>query len=175
MPSGPGIISEALIAEITRIIPPPIATFLLTSKTDVEEIVEQQKHCRVNTIQIVDRLKKGTHRDLKEQLNGISIVQVVHIEGKESVEEAIKQSRHVDALLLDSGNTNMVVKKLGGTGKTHNWELSRKIREKVKIPIFLAGGLTAENVTQAIAEVGPFAIDLCTGVRTDGKLDEKKL
>lgn len=92
-----------------------------------------------------------------------------------SVDEAIEISEKVDAILLDSGNPNLKVKELGGTGRTHNWKLSRKIRDNVKIPVFLAGGITADNVRQAISEVEPFGIDLCNGVRTNGKLDEKKL
>jgi len=53
--------------------------------------------------------------------------------------------------------------------------LSRQIREQISVPLFLAGGLKAENVRQAIEEVEPFGLDVCTGVRTEGKLDEGKL
>ena len=69
----------------------------------------------------------------------------------------------------------MAVKELGGTGRTHDWSLSRAIREAINVPLFLAGGLKPENVAQAIEEVGPFGLDLCSGVRTDGKLDVNKL
>jgi phosphoribosylanthranilate isomerase len=100
---------------------------------------------------------------------------VIHVTGPESVEEAIKVAPHVDAILLDSGNQRLAVKELGGTGRTHDWNLSRKIREEVPVPLFLAGGLTPENVTRAIAEVQPFGLDLCSGVRTNGKLDAHKL
>jgi phosphoribosylanthranilate isomerase len=76
---------------------------------------------------------------------------------------------------LDSGNPNLFVKELGGTGRTHNWELSRKIRESIKVPIFLAGGLNQDNVRSAIETVEPYGVDLCSGVRTNGNLDEIKL
>jgi phosphoribosylanthranilate isomerase len=147
----------------------------LTSKTNVEEIISQQKRCRTNTIQLCDRLPDGSHKELKYQLPGISIVQVIHVRGEESVEEAVKISEFVDALLLDSGNQDLKIKELGGTGRTHNWDISRKIVEKIRKPVFLAGGLNSINIKQAIEFVQPFGIDLCNGVRTDGKLDKIKL
>jgi len=175
MPSGPGVISDDQIAEIAATVPPAIGTFLLTSRQRVADIIEQQRFCRTNTIQICGHLTVGTHRDLKDALPGISVVQVVHVTGPESVEEAARIAPHVDAILLDSGNQKIAVKELGGTGRTHDWTLSRAIRERIGIPLFLAGGLTPENVRRAIDEVGPFGLDLCSGVRTDGKLDATKL
>ncbi|MBZ5546816.1 MAG: phosphoribosylanthranilate isomerase [Acidobacteriia bacterium] len=175
MPSGPGVISDELIAEIAALVPPAIGTFLLTSRQSVREIVAQQRSCRTNTIQICDHLTSGTHRELKEALPGISVVQVVHVTGPKSVEEAGRLASSVDAILLDSGNQKLAVKELGGTGRTHDWSLSRMIRERIGIPLFLAGGLTPENVGQAVEEVGPFGLDVCSGVRTEGKLDAAKL
>jgi phosphoribosylanthranilate isomerase len=175
MPSGPGVISDELIAEIAETVPPAIGTFLLTSRQSVDEIIAQQHACRTNTIQICDRLARGSHRELKQALPGISIVQVVHVTGPESVDEAVAVAPHVDAILLDSGNQKLAVKELGGTGRTHDWTLSRTIRERIEAPLFLAGGLTAGNVVDAIAAVQPFGLDLCSGVRTGGKLDPSKL
>ncbi|MGA7631531.1 MAG: phosphoribosylanthranilate isomerase [Terriglobales bacterium] len=175
MPSGPGVIGDELIAEIAATVPPAIATFLLTSRQSVAAIIEQQRFCRTNTIQLCDHLAPGTHRELKAALPGISIVQVIHVTGPESVEEAERVAPHVDAILLDSGNQKLAVKELGGTGRTHDWTLSRAIRERIGIPLFLAGGLTPENVAQAIEEVGPFGVDICSGVRSGGKLDAAKL
>ncbi len=175
MPSGPGVISEKLIAEIAATVPPAIGTFLLTSRQRVASIIEQQKFCRTNTVQICDHLTEGTHRDLKDALPGISIVQVVHVTGPESVEEAARAALDVDAILLDSGNQKLAVKELGGTGRTHDWSLSRAIREQIGVPLFLAGGLTSANLRDAIDEVGPFGLDLCSGVRSSGTLDRNKL
>ena len=106
---------------------------------------------------------------------GISLIQVIHVRDEESIEEAISVAPHVNAILLDSGNPALKVKELGGTGRTHDWNISRKIREFVNIPIFLAGGLNPENVDEAISKVRPFAVDVCSGIRTNGKLDESKL
>lgn len=175
MPSGPGPIPESLIAEIAATIPPGVSSFLLTCMQDAASIVDQQRRLRVNTIQICDRLPDGAHRQLREALPGVSLVQVVHVTGPESVEEAIAVAPHVDAVLLDSGNQSLAIKELGGTGRTHDWSLSRKIREAIDVPLFLAGGLKPQNVATAIREVQPFGIDVCSGLRTDGALDRHKL
>lgn len=175
MPSGPGVIFDELIAEIAITVPPPVATFLLTSEQSVEAIIRQQRRCGTSTVQICDRLIDGTCADLRRAMPGIRLVQVVHVSGTESVEEAVRVASQVDAILLDSGNQSLAVKELGGTGRVHNWELSRTIRERIAVPVFLAGGLRAENVRAAIDMVRPFGLDLCGGVRTDGKLDEAKL
>jgi phosphoribosylanthranilate isomerase len=175
MPSGPGVIDDDRIARIAATVPPSIGSFLLTSRQSVANIIEQQRFCGTNAIQICDHLTVGTHRDLKHALPGISVVQVVHVTGPDSLEETACVAPDVDAILLDSGNQKLAVKELGGTGRTHDWTLSRAIRERISIPLFLAGGLTPENVVQAIEEVGPFGLDVCSGVRTDGKLDATKL
>jgi phosphoribosylanthranilate isomerase len=175
MPSGPGPIPESLIAEIAATIPPGVSSFLLTCKQDAASIVDQQQRLRVNTIQICDRLPDGAHRELREALPGVALVQVVHVTGPESVEEAIAVGPHVDAVLLDSGNQSLAIKELGGTGRTHDWSLSRRIREAIDVPLFLAGGLKPQNVAAAIREVQPFGIDVCSGLRTDGALDRHKL
>ncbi|HKQ51448.1 MAG TPA: phosphoribosylanthranilate isomerase [Pyrinomonadaceae bacterium] len=175
MPSGPGVIPDNLIREIADAVPPGVSSFLLTCKQDASSIVEQQRAARVNTIQICDRLAAGCYRELRDALPGISIVQVVHVTGPEAVDEAAAVAPHVDAVLLDSGNQSLAVKELGGTGRTHDWALSRRIRETVAVPIFLAGGLKPSNISEAVRQVSPFGVDVCSGVRTDGKLDEVKL
>jgi phosphoribosylanthranilate isomerase len=175
MPSGPGPIPEPLIAQISATIPPGISSFLLTCKEDAAAIIDQQRRLRVNTIQICDRMPPGSHRELREALPGVALVQVVHITGPESVEEAIAIAPQVDAVLLDSGNQSLAVKELGGTGRTHDWTLSRKIREAIDVPLFLAGGLNPQNVANAIREVQPFGVDVCSGLRPNGHLDPVKL
>ncbi len=175
MPSGPGPIPEDRIAGIARTIPPGIGSFLLTSLTDIDAIISQHRRCRTNTIQLVDRLTQGTHADLRESIPGISIVQVIHVRDGRSVDEALSAAPSVDGLLLDSGNPDRAVKELGGTGRVHDWSLSRSIREQCGKPVYLAGGLNPGNVGEAIREVSPFGVDVCSGLRTEGKLDEKRL
>jgi len=175
MPSGPGMISNEKIAEIIEGISKPIDTFLLTSETTVEGIFNQYQKVKTTTIQLVDKIEKNGHERLRERLPEVKIVQVIHVLGEESIEEAIHLSKNVNALLLDSGNPNLEIKELGGTGKTHNWDISKKIVEAVDIPVWLAGGLRPSNVQAAIEKVKPYGVDLCSGVRTHGKLDREKL
>ncbi len=175
MPSGPGVISDERAREIAARVPPAVASFLLTSRQSAEGIIEQQRYVRPNTLQIVDRLTHGTYQDLRDALPGVALVQVVHVLDEESLEEALRVAPEVDALLLDSGNQRLAVKLLGGTARTHDWAISRRIVEQVTKPVFLAGGLNSGNVREALEQVRPFGLDVCGGVRTDGKLDERKL
>lgn len=175
MPSGPGVISDELIATIAQQTPPPISTFLLTSETKVQEIIRHHQKVQTTTIQIVDALSDGHYQELRAALPATKLVQVIHVLDEKSIEEAVEAGKFVDAILLDSGNPNLAVKELGGTGKIHNWDISRAIRERLTVPMFLAGGLNANNVKKAIDTVQPFGLDLCSSVRTNGHLDAKKL
>lgn len=175
MPSGPGVIPDTLIREIAASVSPSVSTFLLTSRTDPLEILDQHRRCVTTAIQLVDRVGARAYRELREVLPGVRLVQVVHVTGPESLEEAVDSARHADALLLDSGRPDLAVKELGGTGRVHDWEVSRAIRDAVEVPIFLAGGLGPDNVAEAVRAVQPFAVDVCSGLRTDGRLDEAKL
>lgn len=175
MPSGPGPIEDELIASIARIIHPPLATFLLTSEQSAKGIIEHVRRVHTNTVQIVDELIKGSYDQIRAAIPHLRIVQVIHVTGEESIEQALEISTHVDAILLDSGNPKAAVKTLGGTGNTHNWEISKEIVRQVSVPVFLAGGLHAGNVREAIETVSPFAVDVCSAVRTNGRLDALKL
>jgi phosphoribosylanthranilate isomerase len=175
MPSGPGPISEDVIAEIIPHIPSGVSSFLLTSRQDARSIIDQQHRTRANTLQLVDSVPIEMYRELRTSLPGITLVQVIHVTDLEAVETAISVASFVDAILLDSGNPNLPVKQLGGTGRVHDWTISKTIREQVTVPIYLAGGLNPDNVADAIRSVRPFAVDVCSGLRTNGALDERKL
>ncbi|HMU71644.1 MAG TPA: phosphoribosylanthranilate isomerase [Ferruginibacter sp.] len=175
MPSGPGPIDDELIASITRIIHPPISSFLLTSEQSSTEIIRHVNRAHTNTVQIVDELTEGSYTDIRSALPHIKIVQVIHVTGDESIEQALHVQDQVDALLLDSGNPKAAVKTLGGTGNTHNWRISGELVRQVNIPVFLAGGLNPGNVQEAIQAVKPYGVDICSGVRSNGKLDVQKL
>ncbi|MDP2038082.1 MAG: phosphoribosylanthranilate isomerase [Ignavibacteria bacterium] len=175
MPSGPGVIDFETITEISNAVTGRIDTFLLTSKRTTTEIIDQLKNCKTPTVQICDSLISGSYLDIKKELPEVKIVQVIHVVDESSVDEAIEAAKTAEALLLDSGNQKLAVKELGGTGRTHNWELSRKIVDGVTIPVYLAGGLNPANVKEAIETVHPFGVDICSGLRTEGKLDEAKL
>ena len=148
---------------------------MLTSKQDPLEIIKQHRRCGTSVIQLVDKLEIGDYEELRIALPGIRLVQVVHVVDEKALDEAENVAPYVDAILLDSGNPDLVVKQLGGTGRKHNWILSRQIREKVDLLVFLAGGLASDNVLEGLKQVQPFAVDICNGVRTDNELDECKL
>jgi phosphoribosylanthranilate isomerase len=175
MPSGPGPIPDEEIARIAAAVPPPVSRFLLTCLTEADAIIDQQRRTGIETLQLVDRLEPGAHRRIRKALPGVRLVQVIHVGGLESVAEALEVAPKVHALLLDSGNQNLAVKELGGTGRIHDWSLSREIVERSPVPVFLAGGLHAENVAEAISRVGPFGVDVCSGVRDGDRLDPARL
>jgi phosphoribosylanthranilate isomerase len=175
MPSGAGVIVEELIPKIVSTVPPPTATFLLTCRVKADEIISQILRCKTNTVQLVDRVEREVYHKIHQELPWIKIVQVIHINSKDSIKEAELISPSVDALLLDSGNQSLPVKELGGTGRVHDWSISKTICEIIDKPIFLAGGLNFDNVEEAIRAVHPFGVDVCSGLRTKGLLDEEKL
>ncbi len=175
MPSGPGVISEEMIARIAKTVPAEIKTFLLTSRIHANDIIAQHKKVRTNTIQLVDSVENSDYQIMRKEMPNVSLVQVIHVLDEDSITEAKQAAEFVDAILLDSGNPNLSTKELGGTGRIHNWNLSRQIAAQLSIPVFLAGGLNPQNVSEAIRCVKPFGVDICSGVRTDGNLDEFKL
>ncbi len=176
MPSGPGIISNEMISKIVHAVAnQPVETFLLTSETTVEGIYNHYQKTKTTTIQLVDEIEKNGHARLKELLPEVKIIQVLHVLNEKTIDEAERLMHEVDALLLDSGNPNLKIKTLGGTGEIHNWEISKSIVIKSKIPVWLAGGLKPENIQEAIATVQPYGVDLCSGVRLNGNLNENKL
>lgn len=176
MPTGPGPIPDALIAAIAKTVPPPVATFLLTCRTRAADVIEHLRETGCNTIQLCDTLREGHYNDIRQAFPAVRIVQVIHVQDDLSFEEAVSAAPHVDALLLDSGRTRQPgPPELGGTGRVHNWDISRRIVTSVAVPVFLAGGLRADNIQEAVRFVRPFGVDLCNGVRTAGKLDRLKL
>jgi len=175
MPSGPGPIPDKLIWSIARSVPPPVATFLLTCQTQAGAIVVHHMRTQTSAIQLVDTPEPGAVDAIRLVLPAVKIVRVIHVCGEHSLDEALQAAGQADALLLDSGNPDLPVKELGGTGRVHDWRLSRRIVEQSRVPVFLAGGLNAANVREAIGQVRPFGVDLCSGVRTHGRLDPNKL
>lgn len=176
MPSGPGVIDDARVAEIAAAVTAPTETFLLTSRTRAEAIAAQHREAGTTALQLVDHVPHDDLRRLRMLCPGVKLVQVIHVLGEASIAEAVAVAPFVDALLLDSGNPHLAVKELGGTGRRHDWATSRRIRDAVwPLPLFLAGGLRADNVAEALATVSPHGLDLCSSVRSDGRLDALKL
>lgn len=175
MPSGPGPIPLERIRILARRAPPAVATFLLSAETEAEGLASAARSTAVSTLQIVDHVGASEHRALRALLPAVKLVQVVHVEDAGAVGPARALAGEVDGLLLDSGRPGAAVKELGGTGRTHDWAVARAIVEAVTVPVFLAGGLRPDNVGAAIRAVRPYGVDLCSGVRTDGRLDRARL
>ena len=177
MPSGPGVISDAVVAEVASVMRGQnVRSFLLTARTTAEAIAAKHRAAGTTTLQLVDHVPHAELRQLRLLCPEVELVQVIHVTGVASVAEALAVAPWVDALLLDSGNPALVVKELGGTGRTHDWALSRRIRDAIHpLPLWLAGGLRVHNVAEAITAVQPHGLDLCTGVRSEGRLDKAKL
>ena len=175
MPSGPGVISDERIAEIVGSVDGSVETFLLTSRLSPEDIATQVDMTKASAVQLCDRLSAADYPTLRGLLPATRLIQVVHVEGEDSRAAALELEPHVDALLLDTGRPNATVRELGGTGRTHDWSVSRRIVESATKPVYLAGGLRAENVANAIRSVRPSGVDLCSGVRVEGALDETRL
>lgn len=175
MPSGPGVISLQTIRDIASGMPDDVNAFLLTSEVEAEHIIAQHRITDTSSIQLVDQLSIVELRKLKSALRKIDVVQVIHVQDESSIIQATAIAPYVDALLLDSGNPQLEIKELGGTGRAHNWDISQQIVEEVEVPVYLAGGIGADNVVQAIKHVRPFGVDLCSSVRTNDVLDKEKL
>ena len=175
MPSGPGIIDNEMINIIAKSLPASVSSFLLTSETQPETIINHYNKVNTSTIQFVDEIKLIDYKTIRSALPHVKLVQVIHVLDESAIDQTIEASKFVDTILLDSGNPNKAVKELGGTGRKHNWDISRTIVEKCKVPVFLAGGLNPKNIQTAINTVKPFGVDICSGIRTNGKLDQSKL
>ena len=172
MPSGPGVIDEQTIRTIARAVPPPVATFLLTARTEAEAIADHVRSVGASCVQVVGHVDPDQCARLSELLEDpIRLVQVIHVVDEGALDLARDYAPHADALLLDSGRPDRPTPELGGTGRTHDWSVSARIVDSVERPVFLAGGLRADNVAEAIDRVAPHGVDLCSGVRTDGRLD----
>lgn len=175
MPSGPGPIPLERAAELARLCPAGVTSVLLSSARTAEALAREVETVQPLALQIVDRVGAEVRRALRRSFPWLRLVQVVHVEGPEAVEEARASAEAADALLLDSGRPKADPPELGGTGRPHDRRLARAIVEAVRLPVFLAGGLRPETVGAAIAAVRPFGVDVCSGVRRDGRLDADRL
>lgn len=175
MPSGPGVIDEALIASVANRTPVGVSAVLLTSQASASGLIDQQNRCRANVLQLCELVPHDDLRAVRDALPGVRLMHVIHVGGEDSIAEAVEMAPFVDAILLDTGTRAGPVRELGGTGRTHDWSISRRIVTSTDRPVFLAGGLNPGNVGEAIATVMPFGVDICNGVRSGGHLDPVKL
>jgi phosphoribosylanthranilate isomerase len=175
MPSGGNDITDAMIAKIAELAPPPVATVLLTAETKADAISAHIRATNPTAVQIVAHIEPTESARLARLEPHVRRIQAIHVTGEEALDFVDVYSPHIHAFLLDSGRPGEKIPVLGGTGRTHNWAVSSRFVQESTRPVFLAGGLTTENVGDAIRQVRPFGVDLCSAVRTNGQLDAQKL
>lgn len=174
-PTSARSIDKQSVALITPLIPPPIETFLLTSERTASSIAKHVRLTGVSTVQILSPIGLAESKRLSELIPTVRRVQVIHVESEVALELIDTYAPFVHSFLLDSGRPNLNTPEYGGTGRTHDWSISAECVKKSPHPVYLAGGLTSENVREAIRLVRPFGVDLCSGVRTNSHLDPDKL
>lgn len=172
---GTGISDDRLIAEIVTAVPPPIATFMYTSCQDAEAIADRHAICRTTVIELATLLTFSELCKLRKHIPGVKLVQVIHAFQEYALHEAHFAASVVDALLLNCQNASLPEKELDSIGRTNDWQLGRFICDQVGLPVFLAGGLDAKNVAEAIAMVQPFGLEVCSSVRVNGALNPLRL
>lgn len=175
MPSGLGVIADTLARDIARAVPPGVTSVLLTSRTEADDIADHVAFCGVNTVQIVNHIDPAVHERLEELISAVRRLQVIHVESGEALRLIPFYEAHVHGFLLDSGRPKASIPELGGTGRTHDWAVSAEFVRRSALPVFLAGGLNPANVAEAIRQVRPYGVDLCSGLRSPLLLDETKL
>jgi len=176
MPSGPGPVDDIRIRTIADVTKDRVRRVLLTAHTAPEAVVDHILRCGCDVVQLVDAVPVQTCAAIRKHCPDVQIVQVVHVGGEGALEIAKAAAPYGDMILLDSGCPAGPIKQLGGTGRTHDWDVSRKIVEALDGPVILAGGLNSDNAKDACAMVKPFALDVCSGLRGPGfALDTEKL
>lgn len=144
-------------------VPPFVTSVLVTMPGTPAEAVELSERTGADAIQVHGTLTPEEVETLGER---VDIPVIAAVDGGETAIEAYAEA--ASALLVDSTGEDGG----GGTGRTHDWDRSRELREEISTPLILAGGLTPENVAGAVERVDPFAVDTASGVeRTGGQKD----
>jgi phosphoribosylanthranilate isomerase len=168
-------IADSTVADITKMSPPGVSTFLVTNEQTADAIAAHVRRTHPTTVQILSPIDPAESARLAELEPHLRRVQVVHVESRAPLEMIPVYGPYVHTFLLDSGRPNAATPELGGTGRPHDWAVRAEFVEASQLPVFLAGGLSPSNVADAIRQIRPFGVDLCSGVRTEGRLDPRKL
>jgi len=159
MPDGPGIVDHPTAARIAADTPPWTRAVLLTAAETADTIAADAAAAGVDTVQVVRHVDPAESARLAQ--TGLGVLQVIHVEGPEALDLIPAYAEHADAFLLDSGRPSSDGS-LGGTGRVHDWRVSRAFVEASPLPVFLAGGLSPENAAAAVGSVRPFGLDICS-------------
>jgi phosphoribosylanthranilate isomerase len=156
--------AKAIVASL----PPFVSYVMVTHLLDAKTIISLLKLIpRITTVQLhEDDIDLKEISAIREKIPSVRIIKAIHVvvDGSESPLQKLHNYDGIaDALILDS--VNMKEDRIGGTGMTHDWTLSKKMVDSSHLPVFLAGGLTQDNVQYAIRSVGPYAVDVNSGVK----------
>lgn len=167
-------LTEAKARSIIAALPPFITSVVITYVGAAREAVELCRYLGAGALQLHGELPVNDLPLIRAALPHLKVIRAVHVTGPEALAQARSLMRHVDALILDTYDAT--TGRHGATGKTHDWCISQAIVSKSRIPVILAGGLTPDNVAEAVALVQPWGVDVHTGVEdADGRRSLVKL
>jgi phosphoribosylanthranilate isomerase len=169
----PYLVSIPRAATLREGLPRRIEAVLLTAETCAETLVSQARDMDADAIQLCRPVSPQTLAHLRTALPGVRLIGVIHMGDPGGPDRAAAIAESVDIVLLDSGS--LQTSELGGTGRTHDWKESARVRDVVRGELWLAGGLRPDNVGAAITLVRPDGVDVCSGVRTNGRVDPAKV
>ncbi len=165
-------VTAELAAKIVRLVPAGVRTVMVTHLLDPVRIADLARQVGVSAVQVHGDAPVQAVIELRRLLPDRELIKAIHVGGPEALEQARLYAPHVDMLLLDS----RTAERLGGTGLTHDWSVSRRIVDAVETPVVLAGGLNPENVAAAIEQVRPAGVDANSGLEhPDGAKDFAKI
>jgi phosphoribosylanthranilate isomerase len=157
-------VTPAEAAKMIRHLPPFIEPVAVTHLQETEDLIRLVNDSHCTTLQIQNIVEPSEIDVIRDALPHLKIVKAVHVMDESAIEMGKRYEPYADALILDTRTRE----KLGGTGIPHDWNISAKIVANSAIPVILAGGLTPENVAEAIRKVRPYGVDVHTGVKRDG-------
>jgi phosphoribosylanthranilate isomerase len=171
VPSSPRNLALGEAERLMKNTPVFVKNVVVTVPKRLSELIETYERLRPDILQIHGHNLSDSV--IREKLANTRLIRAIQVKSDYAVDEAIKATNTFDAILVDS----FVPGRLGGTGKVHNWELSKRVRQKIHPkPLILAGGLNPENVQGAIRVVKPYAVDVSSGIESQpGIKDSKKV
>ncbi len=171
---SPDFLAPSAAAAIVAALPPPITSVMVTHLAEPDEIVALARSVGVTAIQLHGETSPAQAAEVKSRLPSIKTFKAIHVVDHQSIDAARQYAGTVDAIVLDT--VNVATDQVGGTGRTHDWSISRQIVERLAVPVVLAGGLHPDNVGEAIRQVRPYGVDVNSGTKgPDGFKDHAAL
>jgi phosphoribosylanthranilate isomerase len=172
----PGIVAEGvgfdLAREIMAVVRPRARGVALSLADDRDEICAMVESVRPDVLHLAAReIEPEDCAWIRDRIAPVRLLRAIAVRAGETLAEAEAHQECADYLMLDSGAKGG--KFAGARGETHDWAISREIVKRSKIPVILAGGLTAENVDEAIATVRPWGVDSFTHTDVPGNRGRK--